>query len=74
MIKDKPHAIDKWAQEATHKPKCKVGGPTGRPADQAGRRPTRGPHRLYVPRGGLLLAGDGGLMRLGCSSPRGSLL
>ena len=37
MIKDKPHAIDKWAQEATHKPKCKVGGPTGSPADQAGR-------------------------------------
>ena len=33
MIKDKPHAIDKWAQEATHRPKCKVGGPTGRPAD-----------------------------------------
>ena len=32
MIKDKPHAIDKWAQEATHRPKCKVGGPTGRPA------------------------------------------
>ena len=33
MIKDKPHAIDKWAQEVTHRPKCKVGGPTGRPAD-----------------------------------------
>ena len=33
MIKDKPHAIEKWAQEATHMPKCKVGGPTGRPAD-----------------------------------------
>ena len=33
MIKDKPHAVDKWAQEATHRPKCKVGGPTGRPAD-----------------------------------------
>ena len=32
-----PHAIDKWAQEATHRPKCKVGGPTGRPADQVGR-------------------------------------
>ena len=27
-----PRAIDKWAQEATHMPKCKVGGPTGRPA------------------------------------------
>ena len=36
MIKDKPHTIDKWAQEATHRPKCKVGGPIGRPADQAG--------------------------------------
>ena len=33
MIKDKPHAIAKWAQEVTHMPKCKVGGPTGRPAD-----------------------------------------
>ena len=33
MIKDKPHAIDKWAQETTHMPKCKVGEPTGRPAD-----------------------------------------
>ena len=35
MIKDKPHAIDKWAQEAIPRPKCKVGGPTGRPADLA---------------------------------------
>ena len=33
MIKDKPHGVDKWAQEATHRPKCKVGGPIGRPAD-----------------------------------------
>ena len=33
MIKDKPHSIDKWGQEATHRTKCKVGGPTGRPAD-----------------------------------------
>ena len=33
MIKDKPHAIDMWAQEVTHRPKCKVGGPIGRPAD-----------------------------------------
>ena len=32
MIKDKLHAIDKWVQEATHRPKCKVGGPIGRPA------------------------------------------
>ena len=56
-----PHAIDKWAQEVTHRPKCKVGGPTGGSAG----RPTRGPHRLQVPRGGLPLAVDGGLMRLG---------
>ena len=28
-----PHAIDKWAQEVTHRPKCKVGGPTGGSAD-----------------------------------------
>ena len=74
MIKDKPHAIDKWAQEATHRPKYNVGGPTGRPADQAGR-----PTYPWAPppsdsTWGLLLAGDGGLMRLGCSSPRGSLL
>ena len=52
MIKDKPHAIDKWAQEVTHRPKCKVGGPTGRPADQAGRLTywsvdqAHGPHHL----------------------------
>ena len=32
-----PRAIDKWAQEVTHRPKCKVGGPTGVSADQAGR-------------------------------------
>ena len=32
-IEANPRAIDKWAQEATHRPKCKVGGPTGRPAD-----------------------------------------
>jgi len=30
-------AIIKWAQEETHKPKGKVGGPTGRPADHPGR-------------------------------------
>ena len=29
-----PHAIDKWAQEVTHRPKCKVGGPTGGSAEQ----------------------------------------
>ena len=30
-------AIDKWAQEVTHRPKFKVGGPIGGSADQAGR-------------------------------------
>ena len=50
MIKDKPHAIDKWAQEATHRTKCKVGGLTGRPTKQAGR-PTHGPHCLQIPHG-----------------------
>ena len=74
MIKDKPHSIDKWAQEATHRPKCKVGGPTGRPTDLMVGQPTHGPHRLQVPCGGLPLATNGGLMSLGCSSPRGSLL
>ena len=38
---DKPEAntsaIDKWALEETHRPKWKVGGPTGRPADHPGR-------------------------------------
>jgi len=48
MIKDKPHSIDKWAQEATHRPKCKVGGPTGRPADLLVGRPIRGPHQLKL--------------------------
>ena len=32
-----PRDIDKWAQEVTHIPKCKVGGPTRGLADQAGR-------------------------------------
>ena len=35
--KANPRAIDKWAQEVTHRPKGKVGGPTRRPADQPGR-------------------------------------
>ena len=48
MIKDKPHAIDKWAQEVTHRPKCKVAGPTGRPADLLVGRPAHGPHRLKL--------------------------
>ena len=34
-------ANDKWAQEGTRGPKGEVGGPTGRPADQA-----HGPHCL----------------------------
>ena len=29
-----PRAIDKWAQEVTHRPKGKVGGPTGGSAEQ----------------------------------------
>ena len=33
MIKANIHAIDKWAQEETHRPKCKVSGPTGGLAD-----------------------------------------
>ena len=50
MIKDKPHAIDMWAQEVTHRPKCKVGGPTGRPADLP-----VGPTASSQTRGGLEL-------------------
>ena len=33
IIKVKTRANDKWAQQGTHGPKGKVGGPTGRPAD-----------------------------------------
>ena len=56
--KANPRAIDKWAQEVTHRPKGKVGGPTRRPADQPGRptslvgRVTRGPTDLALPCGG----------------------
>ena len=50
MIKDKPHAIAKWAQEVTHRPKCKVGGPTGRPADLP-----MGPTASTLPHGASLL-------------------
>ena len=32
-IKSKTRDNDKWAQQGTHGPKGKVGGPTGRPAD-----------------------------------------
>ena len=74
MTKANTRANDKWAQEGTHGPKWKVRGPTGRLADLLVGRPARGPHRLQVPRGGLPLVAYGGLMRLGCSSPRGSLL
>ena len=45
-----PRAIDKWAQEGTHGPKGKVGGPIGRPADLP-----VGPTNLNLPRGGILL-------------------
>ena len=74
IIKAKTHANDKWAQQGTHGAKGKIGGPTGRPADLLVGRLARGPHRLQVPRGGLPLVAYGGLMRLGCSSPRGSLV
>ena len=33
ISKANTHAIDKWAQEVTYKPKCKVSGPTGGSAD-----------------------------------------
>ena len=36
-IEANPRAIDKWAQEVTHRPKCKVGGPTGGSADLPSR-------------------------------------
>ena len=38
------HAIDKWAQEEIHRPKGKVGGPTGWPVDHPGR-----PSSLWAP-------------------------
>jgi len=47
-IKAKTRANDKWAQQETHGPKGKVGGPTGRPADLLVGRPARGPHRLKL--------------------------
>ena len=50
IIKAKTCANDKWAQEGTHGPKGKVGGPTVRPADM-----TVGPTNLNLPRGGSLL-------------------
>ena len=37
-------AIDKWAQEETHRPKGKVSGPTGWPVDHPGR-----PSSLWAP-------------------------
>ena len=46
MTKPNTRANDKWAQEGTHGPKGKVGGPTGRPTDLLVGRPARGPHRL----------------------------
>ena len=47
-IKAKTRVNDKWAQQGTHGPKGKVGGPTGRPADLLVGRPARGPHRLKL--------------------------
>ena len=50
IIKAKTRANDKWAQQGTHGPKGKVGGPTGRPADLP-----VGPTDSNLPRGGSLL-------------------
>ena len=45
-IKDKTRANNKWAQQGTHGPKGKVGGPTGRPADLLVGRLPMGPTDL----------------------------
>ena len=47
IIKANTRANDKWAQEGTHGPKGKVGGPTGRPTCLVGR-PAHGPHHLKL--------------------------
>ena len=43
ITKVNTRASDKWAQEGTHGPKGKVGGPIGRPADLLVGRTARGP-------------------------------
>ena len=48
IIKAKTRANDKWAQQGTHGPKEKVGGPTGRLADLLVGRLACGPHRLKL--------------------------
>ena len=48
IIKANTRANDKWAQERTHGPKGKVGGPTGRLADLLVGQPARGTHRLKM--------------------------
>ena len=47
-MKAKTHANDKWAQQRTHGPKGKVGGPTGRPANLLVDRLACGPHQLKL--------------------------
>ena len=48
IIRANTRANDKWAQEGTHGPKGKVGGPTGWPTCLVGW-PTHGPHQLKHP-------------------------
>ena len=63
-IEASPCAIDKWAQEATHRPKCKVGGPTGRPADLP-----MVPTALIQPCGDVSKAPNGSSPRIAASHP-----
>ena len=48
MTKANTRANDKWAQEGTHGPKWKVGGPNRRPADLLVGRPARGSHQFKL--------------------------
>ena len=61
ITKANTRANDKWAQEETHGPKGKVGGPTGRPADLP-----MGPTDLNWTRGGSLLDEYVGLPKISC--------
>ena len=49
IIKAKTRANDKWAQQGTHGPKGKVGGPTGRLADLLVGRPAGRPTCPWAP-------------------------
>jgi hypothetical protein len=67
-----PRANNKWARRQPIRTRRRSVGPTrGQPTTLVGRWPS-GPHRLKLPRGTPWLAPEGGLERLGCSSPRGS--